>query len=143
MNHFLVGLSLRSIGRRLSQAKPVEHQRTNTRPSKWERSGIESYESPAQQFVLYKSQQNCDGTYKSPHTIEGQNHHPALSLMEFTNASIPLLSLVLLTACANTKEESAPTYTYYGETKAIIDARCATCHQADDIASFPSPPMTK
>ena len=49
----------------------------------------------------------------------------------------PLLSLVLLTACANTKEEPAPTYTYYGETKAIIDARCATCHQADDIAPFP------
>lgn len=28
------------------------------------------------------------------------------------------------------------TPTYYGEAKAIVDARCATCHQADDIGPF-------
>ena len=28
------------------------------------------------------------------------------------------------------------TPTYYGEAKAIVDSRCATCHQAGDIGPF-------
>lgn len=48
-----------------------------------------------------------------------------------------LFSLILLTACTNTDEEKQSSYTYYGDAKSILDTRCATCHQTDDIAPFP------
>lgn len=33
--------------------------------------------------------------------------------------------------------EAIPTYTYWRDTKAIIDAKCGGCHRPDDIAPFP------
>ena len=48
-----------------------------------------------------------------------------------------LFSLVLLTACTKTDEDKQSSYTYYGDTKSILDTRCANCHQTDDIAPFP------
>ncbi len=40
---------------------------------------------------------------------------------------------LLLAGCSSSEE--APTY--YGEAKAILDTRCATCHQEGDIGPFP------
>lgn len=34
-------------------------------------------------------------------------------------------------------EPAIPTYTYWRDAKSIIDAKCAGCHQPDDIAPFP------
>ncbi|MEM9458514.1 MAG: monooxygenase [Myxococcota bacterium] len=34
-------------------------------------------------------------------------------------------------------EPATPTYTYWRDAKSIIDAKCANCHQPDDIAPFP------
>ena len=42
-----------------------------------------------------------------------------------------------LSGCGDTEPEDAPTLTYYGEAKSIIDARCATCHRAGEIGPFP------
>ena len=44
-----------------------------------------------------------------------------------------------LIGCGSESDEPAlevSTLTYYGDAKAIIDARCATCHQPDDIGPF-------
>ena len=48
-----------------------------------------------------------------------------------------LFFVVLLTACTSTDEEKQSSYTYYGDAKSILDTRCDTCHQTDDIAPFP------
>lgn len=37
---------------------------------------------------------------------------------------------------SDAESEVAPTHTYHGEAKAIIDARCGTCHQAGGIGPF-------
>jgi hypothetical protein len=54
-------------------------------------------------------------------------------------ASVALSLPVLLLACSNQSETGSaavqPTYT--ADAKAILDAKCATCHQADDIGPFP------
>ncbi len=48
---------------------------------------------------------------------------------------VPALALALaafaLSAC------DAPAYDYYTDAKPILDAKCATCHQAGDIGPFP------
>ncbi len=50
-----------------------------------------------------------------------------------------LLMFVLVATVIGCGESADPagTPTYYGEAKAIIDTRCATCHQAGDIGPFP------
>jgi hypothetical protein len=48
-----------------------------------------------------------------------------------------LLIGAALVGCSDTEiSDEASVPTYYGEAKAIIDARCATCHQAGDIGPF-------
>lgn len=43
------------------------------------------------------------------------------------------LPLALLAACGT----GAPEATWHGEARAIVEAKCATCHQPGDIAPFP------
>lgn len=48
----------------------------------------------------------------------------------------PALALVpLLFACNGEDPTEAPTY--YADTKSIVDARCASCHQPGDVGPFP------
>ncbi len=63
------------------------------------------------------------------------------------SAVAPWLSLVIVAfAALGGCSDAAPPattpgdtsgLTYYGDTKAIVDARCATCHRAGDIGPFP------
>ncbi|MDX2088661.1 MAG: c-type cytochrome [Kofleriaceae bacterium] len=51
-----------------------------------------------------------------------------------------LILLASLTACGNDPSEpdsSGPPPTYYADAKAIIDAKCATCHEPGGIGPFP------
>ena len=66
--------------------------------------------------------------------------------MKHTHKTTPLRSALLLATtllgaalfgCGDSEPEEAPTLTYYGEAKSIIDARCATCHRAGEIGPFP------
>ena len=54
-----------------------------------------------------------------------------------TGASAVLLAGLFL-GCSevDTSQDTHTVPTYYGQAKAIIDARCATCHQAGDIGPF-------
>lgn len=53
---------------------------------------------------------------------------------------LSLLSMAVVAACGSDSTPTAPepeSLTYYKDAKAIVDARCATCHQVGDIGPFP------
>ncbi len=52
--------------------------------------------------------------------------------------AVPLaLWLGVSSGCSSSEETPTDSPTYYGEAKAIIDSKCATCHQPGDIGPFP------
>ena len=58
-------------------------------------------------------------------------------LRESTFMSAILLCAMIVGCSSDEQDETAVVVpTYYGEAKAILDTRCATCHQPNDIGSF-------